>query len=125
MNAVAFDTLEAVRGLEVAGGEHGQAEAIVRTMIAVNDAGRKGLATKADIAEPKVELAAAVNRMLLSRIAVSGLLPAAPKLLWAAAFGSERPRAGRRAGAFLPAARSPASAKIGFSCQPQPFARGH
>lgn len=81
MNAVAFDALEAMRGLEVAGVEHGQAEAIVKTVIAVNDAGRKDLATKADIAEPKGELAAAVNRMLLSRIAVSGALPAAPKLL--------------------------------------------
>ena len=81
MNAVAFDTLEAVRGLEVVGVEHEQAEAIVRTMIAVNDAGREDLATKADIAELKVELAAAVNRMLLSQIAVAGVLLAAIALL--------------------------------------------
>ena len=81
MNAVTFDTLEAVRGLEVTGVEHEQAEAIVRTMIAVSDAGRKDLATKADIAELKAELAAAVNRMLLSQIAVAGVLLAAIALL--------------------------------------------
>ena len=81
MNAVTFDTLEAVRGLEVTGVEHEQAEAIVRTMIAVNDAGRTDLATKADIAELKAELAAAVNRMLLSQIAVAGVLLAAIALL--------------------------------------------
>ena len=81
MNAVAFDTLEAVRGLEVTGVEHEQAEAIVRTMIAVSDAGRTDLATKADIAELKAELAAAVNRMLLSQIAVAGVLLAAIALL--------------------------------------------
>ena len=81
MNAVTFDTLEAVRGLEVVGVEHEQAEAIVRTMIAVNDAGRTDLATKADIAELKAELAAAVNRMLLSQIAVAGVLLAAIALL--------------------------------------------
>ena len=51
MNAVAFDTLEAVRGLEVAGVGHGRAEVMVRTTVAVSDAGRKDLATKADIAE--------------------------------------------------------------------------
>ena len=81
MNAVAFDTLEAVRGLEVVGVEHGQAEAVVRTMIAVSDAGREDLATKADIVELKAELAAAVNRMLLSQIAVAGVLLAAMALL--------------------------------------------
>ena len=95
MNAVAFDTLEAVRGLEVTGVEHGQAEAMVRTMIAVNDAGRTDLATKADIAALKVEFAelktefagleakfaAAVNKMLLSQIAVAGVLLAAMALL--------------------------------------------
>ena len=81
MNAVVFDTLEAVRGPEVAGVEHGQAEAIVRTMIAVGDAGRKDLATKADIAELKAEIAVAVNRMLLSQIAIAGVLFAAIALL--------------------------------------------
>ena len=88
MNAVAFDTLEAVRGLEVVGVEHEQAEAIVRTMIAVSDAGREDLATKADIAELKVEFAAlkaefasAINKMLLSQIAVAGVLLAAMALL--------------------------------------------
>lgn len=88
MNAVAFDTHEAVRGLEAAGVGHGRAEAMVRTMVAVSDAGRKDLATKADIAELKVEFArleakfaAAVNRMLLSQIAVAGVLLAAMALL--------------------------------------------
>ena len=86
MNAVAFDALEAVRGLEVVGVEHGQAEAIVRTMIAVSDAGREDLATKADIAELKVDFArleakfaAAINKMLLGQIAIAGLLFAALK----------------------------------------------
>ena len=86
MNAVVFDTLEAVRGLEVAGIGHGQAEAMVRTMIAVSDAGRKDLATKADIAELKVgfakleaKFASAMNKMLLGQIAIAGLLFAALK----------------------------------------------
>ena len=86
MNAVAFDTLEAVRGLEVTGVEHEQAEAVVRTMIAVSDAGRKDLATKADLARLELsfarleaKFAAAINKMLLGQIAIAGLLFAALK----------------------------------------------
>lgn len=70
------------------GVEHGQAEAMVRTMIAVGDAGRKDLATKADIAELKVEFArleakfaSAMNKMLLGQIAIAGVLFAAIALL--------------------------------------------
>lgn len=88
MNAVAFDTLEAVRGLEVTGVEHEQAEAIVRTMIAVSDAGRKDLATKADLARLELsfarleaKFASSMNKMLLSQIAVAGVLLAAMALL--------------------------------------------
>lgn len=89
MNIVAMDTLEAARGLEAAGFEREKAEALVRMVAAAVAAGREELATKADLAEFKTEFkaelkaafAAAVNKMLLSQIAVVGILLAAMVLL--------------------------------------------
>ena len=68
-----FDSLEAARELEAAGVERSHAEAMVKAIVAANGAGRKDLATKAD-------LAAAINKMLLGQIAAAGLLFAALKL---------------------------------------------
>ena len=81
MNAVAMDTLEAARGLEAAGFEREKADAVVRMVAAAVAAGREDLATKADLAEFKAELVAAVNKMLLSQIAVVGILLAAMAVL--------------------------------------------
>ena len=64
---------------------------MVETITVANEAGRKDLATKADIArleadiartEARLEakLAAAINKMLLGQVAVAGLLFAALKL---------------------------------------------
>ncbi len=94
MDAVMFDSLEAARELEAAGVERNHAAAVVKTVVAATEAGRGGLATKADIAELKVDFAkleakfavletkfaTAINRMVLSQIAVAGLLFAALKL---------------------------------------------
>lgn len=92
MNAAVMDTLEAARGLEAAGFDHGQAEAMVKMVSAVTAVSREDLATKGDLAELKAELkaemaeirvefAAAINRMLLSQIAVVGVLLAAMAVL--------------------------------------------
>ena len=87
MNVAVMDTLEAARGLEAAGVEHGQAEAMVKMVAGATAVSREDLATKADLAELKAELktefATAVNRMLLSQIAVAGALLAAIALLLA------------------------------------------
>ena len=91
MDPVMFDSLEVARELEAAGVERRHAAAMVKAIVAVNQAGRQDLATKADIAELRVDfaklegrleakLAAAINRMLLSQLAVAGLLFAALKL---------------------------------------------
>ena len=91
MAAVMFDGLEAARELEAAGVERSHAEVMVKTIVAANGASRKDLATKTDIAgleaklaglEGRLEakLAAAINKMLLSQLAVAGLLFAALKL---------------------------------------------
>ena len=94
MEAVMFDSLEAARELEAAGVERSHAAAVVKTVVAATEAGRGGLATKADIAELKVDFAkleakfavletrfaAAINKMVLSQIAVAGVLFAALKL---------------------------------------------
>ena len=74
------------------------AAAMVKTVVAATEAGREGLATKADLAELRVDFAklegrleakfaaletrfaAAINKMVLSQLAVAGLLFAALKL---------------------------------------------
>ena len=91
MDAIAFDSLEAARELEAAGVERNHAAAVVKTIVVANEASRKDLATKTDIAEIKADFArleakfaAAINKMLLSQIAVAGVLFAAIALLFAA-----------------------------------------
>ena len=87
MDAIAFDSLEAASELEAAGVERNHAAAVVKTIVVANEASRKDLATKTDIAEIKADFArleakfdAAVNKMLLNQVAVYGLLFAALKL---------------------------------------------
>ena len=105
MEAAVFDSLEAARELEAAGVERTHAAATVKTVVAATEAGREGLATKADLAELRADFArvegrlgakfselevkfvaleakfaTAIDRMLLSQLAVAGLLFAALKL---------------------------------------------
>ena len=54
MTAIAFDTYKAVKALKKAGFEEVQAEAVVAT---VGEAMGENVATKADIAEIRVEIA--------------------------------------------------------------------
>ena len=80
MNAPPFDTCAAVIALRGTGLDEAQAEAIVNTVRDANTASREDLATKADIAILKAELASAVNRMLLAQVAIAGALFAALEL---------------------------------------------
>lgn len=88
MNVVAMDTLEAARGLEAAGFEREKADAVVRMVAAAVAAGREDAAAKsdftavkADFADLRQAFAAAVDKMLLSQIAVVGVLLAAMAVL--------------------------------------------
>ena len=98
MNTTTFDTLSAARSLEAAGIESNQAEAIVS---AIRSSGEASV-TKADLmaataelrgemnelrgemkataSELRVEINAAVNKMLLAQVAIAGLLFAAIKV---------------------------------------------
>ena len=105
VEAVMFDSLEAARELEAAGVERNHAAAVVKTVVTATEAGRKDLATKTDLAQLESRLeakfsaleikfagleakfaaletrfAAAINKMVLSQLAVAGLLFAALKL---------------------------------------------
>ena len=63
MNAVAFDTHAAVKTLREAGADEAMAEAIVNTASAAAGADREQLATKADLAEVRADLAGLETRM--------------------------------------------------------------
>ena len=84
MARAAFDTLATLKELEAAGMERGQAEAIAKAI----QNGHGDLVTKSDLyaagerlrGEIKAEVGAADNKMLVSQIAVAGLLFAALKL---------------------------------------------
>ena len=89
MNASTFDTLAAADALRDAGLEDAPARAVVNT---VRMAVGEQVATKADLAALKTDLAAlegrfeaklasAVNKMLLAQIAIGGLVVALVKLL--------------------------------------------
>ena len=105
MAAVMFDSLEAARELEAAGVERGPAAAMVKAIVTATATSRRDLATKADLAQLESRLeakfsaleikfagleakfaaletrfAAAINKMVLSQLAVAGLLFAALKL---------------------------------------------
>ena len=57
MTATAFDTLSTARELEAAGFERRQAEALAGAVRQASAADRKALATKADIAELRADIA--------------------------------------------------------------------
>ena len=86
MNAGVFDALGAMRALEAAGMNRGQAEAVVQTASAAAGVGRDDLATKADFEHfaTKADLANAIagleRRLACYGIAIAGLLFAALKL---------------------------------------------
>ena len=63
MSATTFDTLTAARELESAGIERRQAEAIAQGMRRAASADREQLATKADLAELRADLAGLESRM--------------------------------------------------------------
>jgi hypothetical protein len=56
MSAVPFDTHEVVKELKAAGFSDEQAEAVTRVVRDAQGMGLSGLATKADLAETKVEI---------------------------------------------------------------------
>ena len=68
-----FDTLSAARSLEASGIESEQAEAIVQV---IRSSGKTAI-TRANL---DAAISAAVNKMMLSQVAVAGLLFAALKL---------------------------------------------
>ena len=91
-NAAVMDTLEAARGLEAAGLERKQADAVVRMVAAAVAAGRKDPVAKPDAAASRTDiantgadlkkaLAAAVDRMILNQILIGAALLAAMVLL--------------------------------------------
>ena len=63
MSAAAFDTLAAARNLEAAGIERAHAEAIADAVRDAAGADREQLATKADLAVLRTDLAALETRM--------------------------------------------------------------
>ena len=63
MTAAAFDTHAAVKTLRDAGADEAMAEAIVNTASAAAGADRAALATKADLAEVRADLAGLESRM--------------------------------------------------------------
>lgn len=80
MPSVTFDTLATARELQAAGFEAQQAEALVNAM----SQDRKDYVTtdklEAAVARLEAALASAVNKMLLSQIAIAGALFAALRL---------------------------------------------
>ena len=95
MNAGVFDALGAMRALEAAGMNLGQAEAVVQTASAAAGTGRDDLATKVDLSRfaakvdlehfaTKADLANAIagleRRLACYGIAIAGLLFAALEL---------------------------------------------
>ncbi|MDE0057662.1 MAG: hypothetical protein OXI22_03185 [Defluviicoccus sp.] len=82
--AAAFDTLTAARRMEEAGMKCEQAEAVAEAVRSAAESGRGELATKADLAELKVDLVdrmqSGERRMYAAVFGVGGLLFAALKL---------------------------------------------
>ena len=81
MNASTFDTLTAARDLEAAGVERRQAEAIAEGMRQAAGSGRDELATRADLADVRAEIARLETRLVKWGIglalAVAGVTTAA------------------------------------------------
>ena len=92
MNAIAFDTLGIARGLEAAGVERRQAEAHAEALRKASTASLEYLATKADLATLRTEVAALEARLtqrlyavvfaaVLANGLIAGALATALKLL--------------------------------------------
>ena len=77
MPSVKFDTLATVRKLQAAGFEAQQAEALVNAMSQERNDYATTDRLEASIARLEATIASAVNKMLLSQIAIAGALFAA------------------------------------------------
>ena len=80
MPSVTFDTLATVRELQAAGFEAQQAEALVNAMSQERNDYVTTDKLEASIARLEAAIASAVNKMLLSQIAIAGALFAALRL---------------------------------------------
>ena len=81
MSTAAFDTLTAARALEAAGIERRQAEAIAEGMRRAAGADRDELATKADLADVRADLAALEARLTWRLVGIAAAIVAAVKLI--------------------------------------------
>ena len=81
MSTATFDTLTAARELEAAGIERRQAEAIAEGMRRAAGADRDELATKADLAEVRADLAALEARLTWRLVGIAAAIVAAVKLI--------------------------------------------
>ena len=86
MSAAAFDTLTTARELEAAGIERRQAEAIAEGMRRAAGADREQLATKADLAEVRADLAALEARLRADLATKADLETLRSELRWMLAF---------------------------------------
>ena len=81
MNAAAFDTYTAAKRLRDAGFDERQAEAAVSMVRDAAGAGRGQLATKADLAEVRADLAALEARLTWRLVGIAAAIVAAVKLI--------------------------------------------
>ena len=81
MSTATFDTLTAARELEAAGIERRQAEAIAEGMRRAAGADRDELATKADLAEVRADLAGLEARLTWRLVGIAAAIVAAVKLI--------------------------------------------
>ena len=81
MNAAAFDTYTAAKRLRDAGFDERQAEAAVSMVRDAAGADREQLATKADLAEVRADLAALEARLTWRLVGIAAVIVAAVKLI--------------------------------------------
>ena len=81
MNAAAFDTYTAAKRLRDAGFDERQAEAAVSMVRDAAGADREQLATKADLAEVRADLAALEARLTWRLVGIAAAIVAAVKLI--------------------------------------------
>ena len=81
MSIATFDTLTTARELEAAGIERRQAEAIAEGMRRAVGADRDELATKADLADVRADLAALEARLTWRLVGIAAAIVAAVKLI--------------------------------------------
>ena len=81
MNTVTFDTYTAAKRLRDAGFDERQAEAAVSMVRDAAGADREQLATKADLAEVRADLAALETRLTWRLVGIAAAIVAAVKLI--------------------------------------------